>query len=113
MPDMASPDHPNFAEWKSLDYSDPCKVTVRSSWWPKIFFGYQEDRDDYLQRLSSAYLDANSDLLFEGIFSGTDDIVRQFLSKKLGERVNLNRNDICNITYGWKRGKEKPSVSEV
>ena len=124
MPDMASPDRLNFAQGKSLHYSDPFQVTVRSSWWANMFFGDHADRDDYLQRLCSAYMDDNRNLAFEETFSVTDEIIRQFLCTPLQERVHLNRKDIClvppakaqkifdNIKYGWKRGQKKPSVSE-
>ena len=51
MPDMASPDRLVIIDGKSLDYSDPNHVIVRSSWLSNMFFGAKTDRDEYLQRL--------------------------------------------------------------
>ena len=67
MPDMASPDRLVFVDGKSLDYSDENQVTVRSSWWANQFFRAETDRDDYLQRLSQPFLNANNNLDFDVI----------------------------------------------
>jgi hypothetical protein len=69
MPDMASPDRLVFVDGQSLDYSDPNQVTVRSSWWSNRFFGTETDRDEYLQRLSQPYLNADNNLDFQGILA--------------------------------------------
>ena len=59
MPDMASPDRLVFVDGKSLDYSDPNQVTVRSSWWSNMFFSSETNRDVYLRRLSQLFLVAS------------------------------------------------------
>jgi len=92
MPDMASPDRLVFVDEKSLEYSDANQVTVRSSWWSNQFFGLESDRDDYLQRLSNPYLDANNNLVFQPIFTEMNGIIRQFLATSPLERNQLHRN---------------------
>jgi hypothetical protein len=94
---MASPDRLVFVDGKSLDYSDPNQVTVRSSWWANQFFGAETDRDDYLQRLSQPYLDANNNLVFQPIFTEMDGIIRQFLATSPQERNQLHRNVACLV----------------
>ncbi len=68
---MASPDR----LVNSLTYSDPNQVTVRSSWWCNSFFGAETKRNDYLQRLSREYLNAENNLVFDTIFTSMDGII--------------------------------------
>jgi hypothetical protein len=103
MPDMASPDRHVFVDGNSLDYSDPNQVTVRSSWWSNQFFGAEPDRDDYLQRLSQPYLNANNNLVFEVIFGETDGSIRQFLAASPQDRNQLHRNVGCLVPVAKSR----------
>jgi hypothetical protein len=124
MPGMASPDRLVFVDGQSLDYSDLNQVTVRSSWWSNMFFGTETDRDDYLQRLSQPFLNANNNLDFQPIFTETDGIIRQFLATSPQERNQLHQNDEClvpaaksrqifgDIKNPTRRGKKRPSVND-
>ena len=97
MPDMASPDRLVFVDGKSLDYSDPNQDTVRSSWWSNQFFGTETDRDDYLQRLSQPYVNADNNLVFQPIFTEMDGIIRQFSATSPQQRNMLHQNVECLV----------------
>ena len=124
MPDMASPDRLVFVDEKSLDYSDPNQVTVRSSWWANQFFGTETSRDEYLQRLSQPYLNADNNLDFQPIFTEMNGIIQQFLATSPQERNLLHQNVGCLIPVAKvrqlfrgiknpnRRGNKMPSVND-
>ena len=90
----------------------------------KNVYGAETDRDDYLQRLSQPYLDANNNLVFQPIFTEIDGIIRQFLATSPQERNQLHQNVGCllpiakvrhlfsDIKKPTRRGKTLPSAND-
>jgi hypothetical protein len=98
---MASPDRVVWkkegSKWKSLPYSHPDQVTVRSSWWANSFYNKEPFRDALHFRLNREYLNDNGELDFTAKFNDTNEVVKRFLVTLPTERINLNQNAHCLV----------------
>lgn len=85
---------------------------------------HNPSRDEYLQRLSQPYLNADNKLDFVPIFAEMDEIIQQFLATSPQEKIQLHQNVACLIPIAkvkqtfWrintpiKHGKTFPSVND-
>ena len=71
----------SFTTEESIDFILRCFV--------EGLFGAETDRDDYLQRLSQPYMNADNNLDFVPIFTEMNGIIRQFLATSPQKGINF------------------------